>query len=424
MLRNWLGGHLVFISACLAFLTVIAAPIAAQAQQGQEELSQRYGFPDLPEEWQGFVKYRNDHFSFGTALGVLFDYSMFAQDEGSEAQMGRQDSELEARSFRFVIGGTLDFLGPVVYLMSAEYKGFNRDPWDPLFYTPDLSLTWQFQDRPDRITFGKQKEPFIYEMIGDAANLPHHERLLEPFYRARNTGIRYTTNFLDQRSWFSLGWFNDWWHESGDFSENGNQYVARLTGLPLWLDSGARFLHLGVASRYTEGDNDVMRYQGMPGSHVTDFYVDSGDIAADHAWHMGLEALWQSKQFAILGEYARAWVSSHASGDPVFSGWYVTTSYVFNGRQRPYDKAFAYARRVQPFTPWGAVEPVLRYGRVDLDDGQVAGGEMEKWYLGLNWWATPRWKMSFGYGSIDLDRFGMTGRTEQMLLRLQWIGAI
>ena len=35
-----------------------------------------------------------------------------------------------------------------------------------------------------------------------------------------------------------------------------------------------------------------------------------------------------------------------------------------------------------------------------------------------------RWKMSVGYGIIDLDRFGVTGTTEQVLLRLQWIGTL
>ena len=47
---------------------------------------------------------------------------------------------------------------------------------------------------------------------------------------------------------------------------------------------------------------------------------------------------------------------------------------------------------------------------------------MEKWYAGVNWWATRRWKMSVGYGDIELDRFGVVGLTKQTLLRFQWIG--
>ena len=39
------------------------------------------------------------------------------------------------------------------------------------------------------LTLGKIKEPFVYEMVGDAANLPHHERLMSPFFRSRNDGV-------------------------------------------------------------------------------------------------------------------------------------------------------------------------------------------------------------------------------------------
>ena len=61
-------------------------------------------------------------------------------------------------------------------------------------------------------------------------------------------------------------------------------------------------------------------------------------------------------------------------------------------------------------------------GRVSLDGAAVRGGSMEKWYAGVNWWATRRWKMSVGYGDIELDRFGVVGLTKQTLLRFQWIG--
>ena len=59
---------------------------------------------------------------------------------------------------------------------------------------------------------------------------------------------------------------------------------------------------------------------------------------------------------------------------------------------------------------------------MDIDDAGISGGKMKKWYAGVNWWATRRWKMSVGYGDIELDRFAMIGTTKQVLFRLQWIG--
>jgi hypothetical protein len=46
---------------------------------------------------------------------------------------------------------------------------------------------------------------------------------------------------------------------------------------------------------------------------------------------------------------------------------------------------------------------------------------MNECYTALNWFATRRWKLGFGYGNVDLDRFGTRGRTNIFLWRLQWI---
>ena len=69
----------------------------------------------------------------------------------------------------------------------------------------------------------------------------------------------------------------------------------------------------------------------------------------------------------------------------------------------------------------GAPELVARFSNVDLDGGTVAGGKFNKTYLGVNWWATRRWKFGFGWGHTWLDRFAMTGVTDSFQTRFQWI---
>ncbi len=46
---------------------------------------------------------------------------------------------------------------------------------------------------------------------------------------------------------------------------------------------------------------------------------------------------------------------------------------------------------------------------------------MTKGTLGLNWWATRRWKFGFDYGVTDLDRFDSHGRTNSFHTRMQWV---
>jgi phosphate-selective porin OprO/OprP len=165
----------------------------------------------------------------------------------------------------------------------------------------------------------------------------------------------------------------------------------------------------------------VLRYRGRPESNVADNFADTGRFAADHAAHLGLEALWNRGPFSLLGEYTQAWVSSPSAGDPTFKGWYVTASWVLTGETRPYDRTVGYARRVIPKSRWGAPELVARFAHVDLADGAVDGGEFDRVSLGLNWWASQRWKLGVTWGRTWLDAEGTEGEADSFLARVQWI---
>jgi phosphate-selective porin OprO/OprP len=180
-------------------------------------------------------------------------------------------------------------------------------------------------------------------------------------------------------------------------------------------------MHLGVAGRYTEPRRGEVRYTARPESNVSDNFLDSGTFAADDAIHLGLEALWNEGPFSILAEYIYAWVDAPASGDPEFYGYYVTASWVLTGETRPYDRTTGYARRVMPTGRWGAPELVARYSHDNLDDAAIAGGSFDKTYLGINWWATARWKFGFGWGRTWLDRDDKEGEADSFLTRMQWV---
>ena len=124
---------------------------------------------------------------------------------------------------------------------------------------------------------------------------------------------------------------------------------------------------------------------------------------------------------SLLGEYVAAHVKSPSLDDPNFSGWYITGSWIITGETRPYDRNVGYARRVIPKGFGGAPELVARFSHVDLDSGPATGGAFDKTYLGLNWWATTRWKFGLGWGHTWLDRFGTRGEADTILTRVQWV---
>jgi phosphate-selective porin OprO/OprP len=225
----------------------------------------------------------------------------------------------------------------------------------------------------------------------------------------------------NQRLTVAGGVFNDWWVHGDALKGSGTDVTARVTALAVDARAGKRFLHLGVAARYAGADNDTMRYRGRPESNVSDYFVDTGALAGDHAWHTGIEGLWNEGPVSVLGEFMRARVSAPASGNPSFNGYYVTGSWIISGETRPYDRTQGYARRVMPAGRWGAPEIVVRISHEDLDDALVQGGTFDKTYLGINWWATRRWKFGAGWGHTWLDRLGSSGVTNSVLTRIQWI---
>ena len=377
--------------------------------------------PDVPQDMYEKTQVRQRWVTIKFGLVMLADYTAFNQDGASVSQVGTQEDQWEVRSARAMVRGAIGHDYKVGYLFAAEYKGFETDP-EVTWQVTDVSFTFPLAGPGTKLTAGKTKETFAYEMIGDAANLAQQERVLSPFFVSRNVGIKLTQVLgKDHRMTASAGVFNDWWVHGDSFAKSGTDVSGRFTGL-LWdRNEGTSFLHLGVAGRYAGADNNTLRYKGRPESNVADNYVDSGNLSADHAWHQGLEALWNEGPYSLLAEYDRAQVISSASGDPTFIGYYVTASWIPTGETRPYDRTVGYARRVMPRGRWGAPELVGRFSHVDLNDGVVHGGAFDKTYLGLNWWATRRWKLGGGWGHTRLDRSSLNGVTDNYMMRFQWI---
>jgi phosphate-selective porin len=310
---------------------------------------------------------------------------------------------------------------PVTYLISIELKGQDhvQEGASQVGFT-DWELATSV-GRLGTLKYGKVKEPFVYEMVGDAANLQQQERALSPFFASRGVGLRLTKAFASDSMTWSAGWFNDWWVADQQFKVSGNNFAARLTWLPYWTDGGSTYLHLGSGVRHIGADEGTLRFRGRPESNVADYYVDSGSLSARHANELGLESAWGRGPLFLTGEYTGARVDAIDSIDPRFWGAYVALSYVLTGEHRPYDKKVAYARRLLPRRAVGAWELVGRYSHVDIADGLVDGGTFDRETIGLNWWATRRWKVGFDYGVTSLDRFGITGLTHSVHTRIQWV---
>lgn len=416
---------------CLLLLLISYAGIKIFAQNMDEvdssqtqlfaDTSKQYIIPDIKHgKHMQWANGGNKAFTYQIGFAPILDYTAFIQDNDSKQQVGKQESQSDIRSARVSIRGNINFKKPWRYFASMGYNGLD---YDPSKQTP-WNVTDLYLVIPagvlGSLSVGKIKEPFIYEMVGDAANLPQTERILSPFFVSRNIGVRFNKPILNDRMTLAAGWFNDWFTQGQAFAESANTFAARVTALPIFEDNGTRFVHIGASIRYLEAENGVLRYKGKNESNVSSNYVDTKDFTASNSWNFGFEQLWSIDNFSLLAEYVHSWANT-PTGTEQFKGYYITGSWVVSGEQRPYDKKAAYARRIKPDGKSGAWEIVGRVSQVNLNGKTVEGGMLNKMYLGLNWWASQYWRVSFGYGAGNLDKDNLVGVTNSFVFRLQWI---
>jgi phosphate-selective porin OprO/OprP len=403
----------------------------AEALSGVEQLSSQdseavkkkeFATPDLPPKWARLPTYHGKYFATTLGFVTLADYTAFSQDADSITQVGQQRDQWNDRSTRFILVGTI---GPesyrAHYYVSYSWNGFDAHQ--------NKMKTWNFPDmiitapvgKLGAVTFGKTKEPFVYEIVGDATFLPSLERVLNPFFTSRDVGFELSNSILKKRMTYTGGWFNDWWVQKKDFEAVGNHFAARVTGLISINEDGSRYLHVGASARYAGADSGVIRLKGKPESDVTSNYVDTGNIVASNQKEFAFEALWTRDRYSVLSEYVHSEVNATQVANPSFNGFYVTGSVFFTGEHRPYDRNVAFARRPIPRRRWGAVELTARYSRLDLDDKSIRGGVMDKGTLDLNWFLNRRCKLAVSGGFANLDRNGLNGLTKILQTRMQYV---
>jgi len=189
-----------------------------------------YAVPDLKTKPNGGMHQVNEYFSFKPSLALLQDFTYIDQDNDSITQVGDQASQWQVRSARLTFLGSIGKDYKVSYQVGGEYKGFDTDPVQSWQLT-DLAFTFPIGGPTNKLTVGKTKETFNYEMVGDAANLPHSERVLSPFFVSRNMGVKMLHVFGEKKTMtLSYGAFNDTW-DINSTSSRGMDYSARVTGV-------------------------------------------------------------------------------------------------------------------------------------------------------------------------------------------------
>jgi len=366
------------------------------------------------------------------AAVVLDNQQWISQDRNSEQQVG--DLKLfeggEIRGLRFGAAGTLNFKNPWIYTIAGatnEFdKGFETENLDS-FTLFDYRLDIPLSDKIN-LSVGKQKEPISMERIMSMLQLPMQERtsISDALMPSRNVGAVISGTALDQRMSWAGGVFNDWFDTGDSFSDGANQIVGRVTWLPFISEDESNLLHLGFGLRHTDA-NEGLRYSTQPEFNKAPLYVDASNdgvpFAADSAMLYQLEASWRKGPYWLAAEYVSNDVDASALGDPHFTGYHVTASWILSGEMRGYNRRAGILGPVPVAKTvnqggWGAWEVGVRWSDIDLTDGLIDGGEMDILSLGLSWWLTPVFNFNMNYRFITLDRFGVEGDSSGLNVRV------
>lgn len=221
--------------------------------------------------------------------------------------------------------------------------------------------------------------------------------------------------------------------------EKGQAVVVRYVHAPLASRDGkslglvgGRGIWSGLSLSYrinSDGPNTSFRSLPEVGT-VDDYFVDTGAVAgASTITRVGLEASKVSGPFSWQAE-ALATRVQRDPGDTVnFYGAYFFASWLLSGETRNYAPGTGQFDNITPYHPlgsegWGAWEVAARFSMVDLNDGDVIGGQQRDITLGVNWYPTARFRVQANFIKVlEVSRSGSEFDGQDPLiaaLRLQW----
>lgn len=217
---------------------------------------------------------------------------------------------------------------------------------------------------------------------------------------------------IDRGDWSATAsWFD---RELTRGLAEGRGFGARGTWAPVREDG--RLLHLGLSWNRVDTPDEGGRLRARPNADLAGArLVDTGLLAdARRQDTLGVEAVWVEGPVKLQAEWFRAALDRDAGSDFRAHGGYASALWNVTGQTWSY-------RGGVPGTPRGGDgnrglwQLGLRYDRLDLDDYRagdapgaiagVAGGVMDAWTVGVNWYWRDHVKLALNYVDVSSRRY-------------------
>jgi phosphate-selective porin OprO and OprP len=286
-------------------------------------------------------------------------------------------------------------------------------------------------DSPLELTVGHQKHAMSMEIQESSNDIMFTERslvsaLTVPFFdRAIGVNLKGHGHNWNIQS----GLYGDSMGSSADSTDNneGRGFGIRGTWAPI--NEEDKVLHVGAnygyrktsdngnsnssASRFRYRTTNISELEivdtnrnALNNPTTTNVLNDMDDVQTGI---LELSAMYGPLSFQ--SEFAKSDVSRKSNADVDFAAWYAQVGYTLTGESRTYKGSDGEFKRLSPKKEfnlkkgtWGAWEVAARYDEIDLEDGNVAGGEAKRVSLSLNWYLNDDVRILAGYTkAFDLD---------------------
>lgn len=365
--------------------------------------------------------------SFKLGGGILYEFAGYTPDAASLQQMDSIGTSLEpdfkVRDFRLVVSGHLKKSRRAI----TWRAGFMYDAATDAWLVRETGLMIGVPELSGFLFVGRTKEGFsLNKVMNGYAGWGMERQMAIDVIPILADGIKWLGYLPKPRIIVNAGMFADWFSEGQSFSTYDWQAVARAAWLPVYNAEASKVLHLGGSLRVGKVNNGNMRVRSRPEANPAPYFIDTGTFPSDRSRHYGVELYYTSGPWMAGTEYYGHHFDSPTAGDPVFSGGEFMVSYILTGESRPYSTvsgiyAFVPVRKPVFKGGWGTWEVLLRFTKLDLDDGPVRGGKLWRFTPMVNWYLTDNLRLELVYGYGVMDRFNLSGATHFYQARIQFI---
>jgi phosphate-selective porin OprO/OprP len=265
---------------------------------------------------------------------------------------------------------------------------------------------------------GQYKQPNSMEELSSTKNNDFISKatVTNTYAVARRLGVAYgygTSDWSVTASYFGRELTRNLAHGPG--------YGLRGTWAPI--NESGNLLHLGVAYVNYDTPADTFRLRARPNADLaTVRLVDGGNMTdTDRIATTSVEGAWVHGPFKLQGEYYTSDVQRYRAG----SSDYTSTGAYVSGLWNITGETWGYKGGV--ITTPGPSEPAsgmwqlgLRYDTIDLNDGNVQGGDMDIVTAGVNWYWRSNFKFMVNYVKVTSERNGLSDDPNILEARAQF----